>query len=66
MRYTIDDAEKEFQNAFDSIRADFPDIVKDTRIGDPSWNHLNMEEVFTAVELRREFASPKVPKALVC
>src|SRR5712692_9176648 len=54
-RYTANEAESEFQHAFDWIRADFPEIVKDTRVGDPTWNHLNMEEVFTAVELRRDF-----------
>jgi hypothetical protein len=57
--YTSDEAEREFQHTFDWIRTGFPDIVKGTRVGDPAWNELNMEEVFTAVELRREFASPE-------
>jgi hypothetical protein len=57
--YPPEDALAEFPNAFEWIRTDFPEVVDDKPLGEPEWESLNLEEVFTALELRREFESPE-------
>lgn len=49
-------AEKDFPQAFDYIR--WMKTLNDP-VGDGAWDELNIEEIFTSIELDREFQSPE-------
>jgi hypothetical protein len=51
-------AEKDYPDAFEWIRVENPK-TDDKPVGEPPWDEVNLEEIFTAVELRREFESPE-------
>src|SRR5215467_4703248 len=51
-------AEKDYPDAFKWIRVQVP-AVGEIPIGEPPWDQINLEEVFTSVELYREFESPE-------
>src|SRR5215471_12692978 len=58
LRYDPGDAEREYPNAFEWIRVEIP-TLNDKPVGEPPWDQVNLEDIFTAVELRREFESPE-------
>ena len=56
--YKPEQAEADYPGAFEWIRAEVPP-TDDKPVGEPPWDQVNLEEVFTALELRREFESPE-------
>jgi len=58
IRYEPNQIEKDYPDAFEWIRAQIP-RTNGKPVGEPPWDQINLEEVFTAVELRREFESPE-------
>jgi hypothetical protein len=56
INYPGEMAEKDFPRAFEYMRR--TRMIKEP-VGEGPWNELNIEEVFTSVELDREFQSPE-------
>lgn len=56
--YKPEQAEADYPDAFEWIRAEIP-TTNGKPVGEPPWDQINLEEIFTAVELRREFESPE-------
>lgn len=55
IHYPGGDAERDFPRAFEYIRRM---KLLDAPVGQGAWEELNIEEVFTSIELDREFQSP--------
>src|SRR5256885_14975481 len=58
IRYSPQQVVLDFPDAFRWIRAEVP-RTKDIPVGESPWDQINIEEIFTAVELRHEFESPE-------
>src|SRR5271157_1330937 len=54
--YGSNQAEKDFKQVFEYIQESF---AVSEALGEGRWAELNIEEVFTSVELRREFMEPE-------
>src|SRR6266852_602177 len=60
MRYTGAEAEKDFPDAFAYIRKN--KAITD-HVGQGQWRKLDLEQIFTSIELEREFRSPESDEA---
>lgn len=58
IHYKPEEVEADYPEAFQWIRLEVPD-TSGKPVGEPPWDQINLEEIFTAVELRREFESPE-------
>ena len=56
--YGPERAEEDYPDAFEWIRVEAP-TTDGKPVGEPPWDQINLEEIFTAVELRREFEAPE-------
>src|SRR5215813_13058034 len=58
IQYKPKNAEGDYPDAFRWIRSQVPE-TGDKPVGEPPWDQVNLEEIFTGVELSREFESPE-------
>jgi hypothetical protein len=58
VQYSPEQAENDYQEAFEWIRTEVPQAAN-RPVGETPWDEINLEEICTAVELRREFESPE-------
>jgi len=56
LRYPGMQAEEDFPEVFDYIR--WLNVISD-QVGEGLWSSANLEDIFTAIELRRQFSNPE-------
>jgi NAD-dependent SIR2 family protein deacetylase len=56
MGYDVNALERDYESMFAYIRSHF---AIDDRVGEGKWVDLNIEDVFSSIELHREFVSPE-------